>query len=136
MQRHGQVLPPCCCIAGIASGEYICRRFLRDRRGRGGRGEVIDKIGREAHFPRPKSFSCFRASFLKAREAPVKKRKRSETACKLEPKNTCTVKNTCTRSQLLQFQFLCHILRGNNTQRINIRPNTSPPINNAIQCTK
>ncbi len=29
---------------------------------------------------RPKSFSCFRASFLKAREAPLKKRKRSETA--------------------------------------------------------
>jgi hypothetical protein len=36
MQRHGQVLPPCRCIAGIASGEYICRRFLRDRRWRGG----------------------------------------------------------------------------------------------------
>ena len=35
MQWHGQVLPPCRCIAGIASGEYICRRFLRDRRGRG-----------------------------------------------------------------------------------------------------
>ncbi len=30
--------------------------------------------------PRPKSFSCFQASFLKAREAPLKKRKRSETA--------------------------------------------------------
>ncbi len=78
MQRHGQVLPPCRCIAGIASGEYICRGFLRDRMGRG--GEVIDKIGRGAHLPRPKSFSCFRALLMKAREAPLKKRKRSETA--------------------------------------------------------
>ncbi len=28
MQLHRQVLPPCDGIAGIASGEYICRRFL------------------------------------------------------------------------------------------------------------
>jgi hypothetical protein len=47
--------------------------------GEGG-GGVIDKIGRGAHHPCPKSFSCFRASFLKAREAPLKKRKRSEMA--------------------------------------------------------
>ncbi len=37
MQRHGQVLPPCRCIAGIASGEYICRRFLRGGGGGGNR---------------------------------------------------------------------------------------------------
>ncbi len=79
MQRHGQVLPPCRCIARIALGEYICRRFLRERRGRGG-GEIFNKIDRGAHLPRPKSFSCFWALFLKAREAPLKKRKRSETA--------------------------------------------------------
>ncbi len=53
--------------------------ILARSEGEGG-GEVIDKIGRGAHLPRPKSFSCFRASFLKAREAPLKKRKRSETA--------------------------------------------------------
>ncbi len=35
--------------------------------GGGGGGKVIDKIGRGAHLPRPKWFSCFRASFLKAR---------------------------------------------------------------------
>jgi hypothetical protein len=46
----------------------------------GGGGEVINKIGRGAHLPRPKSFSCFWASFLKAREAPLKKRKRDVTA--------------------------------------------------------
>ncbi len=38
--------------------------------GGGGGGEVMDKTGRGAHLPHPKSFSCFRASFLKAREAP------------------------------------------------------------------
>ncbi len=79
MQRYGQVLPPCCCIAGITAGEHICCRFLRNQRGRRG-GEVISKIGRGAHLPCPKSFSCFRALFLKALEAPMKKRKRSETA--------------------------------------------------------
>jgi hypothetical protein len=48
--------------------------------GGGGGGEVIDKIGRGAHLPRPKSFSCFRALSLKAGEAPLKKRKINETA--------------------------------------------------------
>jgi hypothetical protein len=35
MQRHGQVFPPCRCIARITAGEYICRRFLRNWRGGG-----------------------------------------------------------------------------------------------------
>jgi hypothetical protein len=46
---------------------------------REGGGEVVNKIGRGAHLLRPKSFSCFWALFLKAGEAPLKKRKRSET---------------------------------------------------------
>jgi hypothetical protein len=36
----------------------------------GGGGDVINKIGRRAHLPCQNSFSCFRVSFLEAREAP------------------------------------------------------------------
>ncbi len=36
MQRHGQVLPPCRCIAGIASGEYENMPPILARGGGGG----------------------------------------------------------------------------------------------------
>jgi hypothetical protein len=51
-------------------GNKQARTQLRADGGWG--GEVIDKIGRRAHLPRPKSVSCFGASFLKAREAHSK----------------------------------------------------------------
>ncbi len=50
-------------------GEIHMPPILALSEGEGG-GEVIEKIGRGAHLPRPKSF----------REAPLKKRKRSEAA--------------------------------------------------------
>ncbi len=59
MQLHGQVFPPCDCITIIATGEYRCCRFLRDR-GRMGGGEIINKIGRGVHLPCPKLFLVFR----------------------------------------------------------------------------
>jgi hypothetical protein len=75
MQRHGQVLPPCCAAASPESPWGNTYAANSCAIGGGGGGKVVDKIGRGAHLPRPKSFSCFRASFLKAREAPLKKRR-------------------------------------------------------------
>ncbi len=46
----------------------------------GGGGVVINKIGRGVHLPCLNLFSCFRVLFLEAREAPLKKKKRSEMA--------------------------------------------------------
>jgi hypothetical protein len=77
MQRQGQVLPPCRCIAKIDVGdteEAICCVIKA-----GGGGNVISKIGRGVCLPHQNLFSCFWVSFLEAREAPLKK-KQSETA--------------------------------------------------------
>jgi hypothetical protein len=74
----GKFCPPAAALPESHQGNTYAANSCAIRGGGG--GEVIDKNGRGAHLPRPKSFSCCRASFLKAREAPLKKRKRSETA--------------------------------------------------------
>ncbi len=80
MQRHEQVLPLCRCIAQIGAWEYVRADAIACRWGVG--GEVINKIGRGAHLsrcPLPKLLSRFAALFLKAREAPSKKKKETDS---------------------------------------------------------
>ncbi len=75
----GKFCPPAAALPESPRGNTYAANSCAIRGGGGG-GEVIDKIGRGAHLPCPKLFSCFWALFLKAREAPLKKRKRSDTA--------------------------------------------------------
>ncbi len=74
MQQHGQVLPPCRCIAGIASGKYICRRFLRDRRGRGGGGNQQNWQGSAP--PSPKIVFLFSGFVFESAESSLEKKKK------------------------------------------------------------
>ncbi len=74
----GKFCPPAAASPKLPRGNTYAADSCAIGGGRG--GEVINIIGRGAHLACPKSFSWFRASFLKAREAPLKKRKRSETA--------------------------------------------------------
>jgi hypothetical protein len=71
----GKFCPPAAALPELPRGNTYAADSCAI--GGGGGGEVINEIGRGAHLPRPKLFSCFRALFLKAREAPLKKRKRS-----------------------------------------------------------